>query len=119
MRNTRRRRVVLASVAVLVAIGVAGVLVAPAIGSIEVIDYYRVDDAKVLTVGVVSGPGTWTRVTQVDESPSTVVVTVRSVSVPFVAGSAVGQRLELEVALSQPLADRKVLDGTGHLVPAK
>jgi hypothetical protein len=113
----RRRAIALGTVTVVVAVGVVGTLAAPVLGSVDVIDYYRVADGNVLTVGVVSGAGTWTRVTQVDESASSVIVTVRSLSIPFLAGSAVGHRLELEVALSQPLADRSVIDATGHSVP--
>ena len=46
--------------------------------------------AATLVVGTVTGPGAWTRVTSVTESPSTVTITVSSLLVQLGPGAAVG-----------------------------
>jgi|SRR5450759_840651 len=68
----RRRRVALAIVVVLVALSVR------ALDSTLSIDSYRVVDDRTLAVRIGEGPGAWTRITNIAETPSTVSVTVSS-----------------------------------------
>jgi hypothetical protein len=61
----RRRRVALAIVVVLVALSVR------ALDSTLSIDSYRVVDDRTLAVRIGEGPGAWTRITNIAETPST------------------------------------------------
>jgi hypothetical protein len=100
----RRRWVVLA---VLVVIVIASIR---ALDRTMPIENYRVVDQQTLAVEIVTGPGSWTRVTGVTETPSSVTITVSSLQAPL-PGSAVGLWLELTVKLSEPLGNRSVVDG--------
>jgi hypothetical protein len=103
---TMRRRWVALAVLLLLVIGCAGLLDRP-----QPINYYRVDDDRTLVVGVTSGPGSWTRVTSVTETSTTVTVSVSSLTAPL--PSAGGQIIELTVHFSDPFADRTFIDGSG------
>ena len=76
------------------------------------IDYYRVLDPQMLGVETTGGEGSWTRITSVVETSSSVTIEVSSLSVPFLPGTADGSFLELGVRLSQPLGTRAVIDGS-------
>lgn len=76
------------------------------------IDYYRVDDEQTVVVGTVTGPGAWTRVTSVTETPSTVTITVSSLLLQIGPGSAVGVPVESVAKLHDPIGSRTVIDGS-------
>jgi hypothetical protein len=77
--------------------------------------YYRVVDERTLVVGTVTGPGAWTRVTSVIETPSTVTITVSSLLVQLGPGTAVGVPVESTAKLRDPIASRTVIDGSSGL----
>ena len=100
---------------------VAAILVALLLGAIRLQDqpttiyYYRLADEQTLVVGTTVGPWAWMRVTSVNETPSTVTITVSSLLAPM--GGSYG-RLELLVKLAAPLGSRAVVDGgTGLPIP--
>ena len=68
--------------------------------------YYRVLDQQTLVIGTDGGAPSWTRVTGVTETPSTITITVGSLP------SAAGDALEIVVKLSDQLGTRIVLDGS-------
>ena len=96
-RRLRRRWVV---VAVLVALLLGGIRLQDQPTTIY---YYRVVDQQTLVVGTTVGPWAWMRVTSVNETPSTVTITVSSLLAPM--GGSYG-RLELLVKLAAPLGSR-------------
>ena len=77
--------------------------------------YYRVVDEHTLVVGTVTGPGAWTRVTSVIETPTAVTITVSSLLVQLGPGTAVGVPVESTATLRDPIASRTVLDGSSGL----
>ena len=80
------------------------------------ITYARLLDEQTLALGTVTGSGTWTRVTQVRETPDEVVVAVSSLSAP-VPGAG-DDLAELTVHLAEPIGTRRVVDAnTGADVP--
>lgn len=107
------RRTVLAIVAVVVI--AFGVVVLPTAGQVSAIDWYRVDSSTAMTVSVTTGSFRWVRVTDTKEGETSVTVTVRDFEIQM-PGSSIGHPTELSVALTAPLGDRTVLDGTGHRV---
>jgi hypothetical protein len=76
------------------------------------IDYYRVLDPQTIGVETTGGEGSWTRITSVVETSSSMTIEVSSLSVPFLPGTTDGSFLELGVRLSQPLGTREVIDGS-------
>lgn len=76
---------------------------------------YRVIDDYTLGIGTVTGPGTWTRVTAVTETSSSISVTVNSLRAPL-PGTG-DDILELRVTLSAPIGGRTVIDANGLPVP--
>ncbi len=76
------------------------------------IDYYRVLDPQTIGVETTGGADSWTRITSVVETSSSVTIKVSSLSVPFLPGTADGRFVELSVRLSQPLGVRAVIDGS-------
>ncbi|MGH2406464.1 MAG: hypothetical protein ACRDF7_00105 [Candidatus Limnocylindrales bacterium] len=105
----RRRWIALIVVLVLVLTGVR------LLDSDSWIYYYRVVDDQTLVVGTTEGPGAWTRVTSVMETPSTVTITVSSFLFRPWAGTAVGIPVESIARLHDPLGSRTVLDGCSGL----
>ncbi|HWP64133.1 MAG TPA: hypothetical protein VNO86_11750 [Candidatus Binatia bacterium] len=82
------------------------------------LDYYRPVGDRIIVVGTITGAATWTRVSSVTETPSEVVVAVRSFRVPFVPASGVGIPIEFVITLGAPLGERTVIDASdGHAVP--
>lgn len=51
----------------------------------------------------------------VDESSSSIVITVKTLSVPFLPRSAVGYPIEFTIELDAPLGERTVSDGYSDL----
>lgn len=108
----RRRWVVLIAGVILVVLVVRLADVAFAISS------YRVIDGRTLAVETISGPWTWTRVTSLTETASSVTVGVSSISAPL-AGYG-GDIVEVTVNLRDPIGSRTVIDASsGHAVPRK
>jgi hypothetical protein len=105
-----RRRWVLAAVVVIVLISTIRLL-----DSASSISYYRIVDDRTLIVGTVTGPGAWTRVTSVTETPSTVTITVSSFLVRLGPGTGVGVPVESFTNLHDPIGNRTVLDGSTGL----
>lgn len=91
------------------------VTVARLLDSASRIDYYRVSDDRTLIVGTVTGPVAWTRVTSVSETPSTVTITVSSISIQLGPGTAVGYAVESVAKLRDPIGSRTVIDGSNGL----
>ena len=106
-----RRRWVVLAVVVLV-IGAAAVR---SLDSASWISYYRVLDEHTVVLGTDTGPGAWTRVTSVVETPSTVTITVSSFLVQLGPGTAVGVPVESTATLRDPIASRIVIDGSSGL----
>ena len=77
--------------------------------------YYRVVDDRTLVVGIITGPGAWTRVTSVTETPATVEITVNSLLVQLGPGTAVGVPVESVATLRDPIGTRTVIDGSSGL----
>jgi hypothetical protein len=112
MRPPRLWRRWVAVVAVVLVLAVAAVR---SLDSPSWIYYYRVVDERTLVVGTVTGPGAWTRVTSVTETPVTVTITVSSLLVQFGPGAAVGVPVESAAKLHDPIASRTVIDGSSGL----
>ena len=101
-----------------IALVAVAVLVVGAIRSLDSpswIFYYRVVDDHTLVVGTVAGPGGWTRVTSVTETPATVTITVSSLVVQIGAGTASGVLVESNATLRDPIGSRSVIDGSSGL----
>lgn len=76
------------------------------------LDYYRPVGDRIIVVGTITGRGTWTRVSSVTETPTSVVVAVRSFHIPFVPASGVGIPIEFVLTLAAPLDGRTVVDAS-------
>jgi hypothetical protein len=105
----QRRWVVAALVVVLVFIGYR------LLDSATWIYYYRVLDDRTLVVGTVAGPGAWTRVTGITETPTTITITVSSLFLQLGPGTAEGVPYESVAKLRDPIGDRSVVDGSSGL----
>jgi hypothetical protein len=84
-------------------------------GEHERLDGYRISGDNSIIVEGERGEGDWSRVVRVEESSTTVAVTVKTLTVPFVGRSAVGYPTEFTIQLNQPLGDRAVTDGFAEL----
>lgn len=112
MRLPRLWRRWVAVVAVVLVLAVAAV---HSLDSPSWIYYYRVVDEHTLVVGTVTGRNAWTRVASVVETPTTVTITVSSLSIQLGPGSTVGIPVESTVKLRDPIASRTVIDGSSGL----
>jgi hypothetical protein len=113
---TRRRRE--ATVAIALAVAVLAVLAVRALDSPSRLDYYRIVDDRTLVVGTDVGPGSWTRVTSIVETPSTITIAVGSFLIQPGPGAAEAVPLELTVDLGDPISARTVVDAsTGVAIP--
>jgi hypothetical protein len=108
MRLPRLRRRWIA-VAVVLVVLVAAVRL---LDSASWIYYYRVVDDQTLVVGTITGPGAWTRVTNVTETPATVTIIVSSLLIQFGPGTAVSVPVESFAKLHDPIGTRTVIDGS-------
>src|SRR5674476_1193551 len=82
------------------------------------IDSYRVVDDHTLAVRIGEGPGAWTRITNIAETPSTVSVTVSSFYFRPGPGTDEAIPVDLIVTLHDRIGTRTVIDGsTGLAVP--
>jgi hypothetical protein len=84
------------------------------------IDYYRLVDEHTLVVGAETEDRSWTRVTSVVETTTTVTITVRELQAPIrMGGTGVGGGgIELIVKLRDPIGSRTVVDGSSGEVVA-
>jgi len=102
-----------------VALGVVLVLALVSIRSLDrptSIDYYRVVGDRTLVIGVVSGPGTWTRPTTIDEAADKVTLEVSSLTAPLPGYG--DDAIEITVTLHEPIGSRPVVDAhSGQVVP--
>jgi hypothetical protein len=106
LARVRRRWITVAVVLLLVIVAVR------LLDSASWIYYYRVVDDQTLVVGTVTGPGAWTRVTNVTETPATVTIIVSSFLIQFAPGTAVGVPVESVATLRDPIGTRTVIDGS-------
>ncbi len=103
----RRRWVVVVAVLLLVAVMTVRFLDRP-----NPIDFYRVIDAQTIGLETSAGPGSWTRVTSVVETSSSVTVVVSTIEISFGPGAGVRSFVEATAKLNSPLGDRTVVDGS-------
>ena len=80
-------------------------------GQLEPVASFSLLDDDTLSLSLISGRLTWTRVIGVEETSDRVQVTVRSFQFPLLGGSALGIPVELQVDLARPLGEREVFDG--------
>ena len=79
---------------------------------------YSVIGPRAIAVKVYVAPCSWTRVTNVAESPTEVRVTVQTLPCPIAGpGTAALDARELAVSLATELGVRVVEDANGHPVP--
>ena len=107
--RVRRRWITVAVVLLLVVVAVR------LLDGASWIYYYRVVDDRTLVVGTITGPGAWTRVTSVTETPATITITVSSLLIRLGAGTAVGIPVESVAKLHDPIGSRTVIDGSSGL----
>ena len=111
--EVRRRWIVLAVVIVL-ALATLRLLYQPL-----TLDSYRVLDQQVLVVTGHGYHGAWTRLSEVDETESTVMVRVDAFTLVPGPSTGLGSPLDVVVRLAAPLGGRRVIDGsTGQEIPA-
>jgi hypothetical protein len=83
------------------------------------IDYYRLVGDRTIVLGALTGQVTWTRVSSVTETPTSVVVAVQSFRIQFGPGTGAAFPIELVLTLAAPLDGRTVVDAaTGAAVRA-
>jgi hypothetical protein len=111
----RRTRLARRWVVVVAIVLVLAVVAVRSLDSASWISYYRVVDERTLVVGTVAGPGAWTRVTNVIETPSSVTVTVSSLFIRLGPGTTEAVLVESTATLHDPLANRTVIDGSSGL----
>jgi hypothetical protein len=83
-------------------------------------DSYVQLDGRTIAVRVAHAPCSWTRVTDVDETPNEVRVKVETLPCPIpLPGTASMAMTELVVSLAGDLGTRVVHDAAGQTVPAR
>jgi hypothetical protein len=81
---------------------------------------YAVVDQRSIAVRVGVAQCSWTRVTNVTETPTEIRVTVETWPCPFpLAGAAYLAAEDLTVSLAEDLASRVVQDAGGQTVPSR
>ena len=113
--RTLRRRGSRAAVAA-IAIAVVVLVAIKGLDQPMPFSYARVVDDHTLVIGTVSGPGTWTRVTSVQEGSDRIVIGVSHLRAPL-PGTG-DDLMELTVHLGEPIGEKTVMDAsTGLDVP--
>lgn len=113
---SRSARSIETAIIVLIAVAVVVFVAIRLLDRPAPIFYARLVDEQTLAIGTVTGPGTWTRVTQVQETSENIVLGVSSLQTPL-PGTG-GDTKELTVHLTEPIGDRPVIDAnTGLIVP--
>ena len=83
-------------------------------------DFYVVVNQRTIAVRVAVAPCSWTRVTNVAETPTEVRVTVETWPCPIpLAGTGYLAARDLPVSLAADLASRVVEDANGQAVPSR
>lgn len=83
-------------------------------------DSYRVLDQRTIAVTVGVGPRSWTRVTNVTETPTEVRIKVESLSLPIpLPGTADLELRDLTISLADDLGARVVQDANGQAIPSR
>jgi hypothetical protein len=111
--KSRRRWIVLATILFVVfcLIGMAACTILVTDRAVQIF-YYRVVDQKTLVIGAETDNTSWTRVTSVVETATTVTITVKALPPPIRgAGGGGGQGIEFIVKLRDPIGSRTVVDG--------
>jgi hypothetical protein len=98
----------------LIVLGVIGVVLVVWLfvlepGNPRLLDDYALEDADTLRVGTTTIDAGWTRVTEVTETESEVLIVVKLFTWP-VPGGGPEERIEFVVDLDAPLGDRVVTD---------
>ena len=101
--GTRRRWAVLVSAVIAVVLALIG------LDGPLWIESYRVADVRTIAV-TVADAGQWTRVTSVEETATTVTVSIRMFRIQLGPGSDDGILRELTVGLRDPLGTRTLID---------
>ncbi len=104
------------------ALVVLGVLVAAQNSTVVApgMDSYAVVNQRTITVSVGVAPCSWTRVTNVAETPTEVRVRVETLPCPIPGpGTAALAVRELTVSLDADLGTRVVEDANGHALPLR
>ena len=107
IRAPRRRWVVVLAVLLIVAVLTIRFLDRP-----NPIDFYRVIGHQTIGLETSAGPGSWTRVTSVVETSSSVTVVVSTIAISFGPSADVRSFVEATAKLGSPLGDRTVVDGS-------
>ncbi len=105
-----------------VALVVVGILLLAQNSTVLVpdMDSYVVVDQRTIVVSVAVAPCSWTRVTDVAETPTDVRVKVETWPCPIpLAGTAELAAQDLTVSLAADLASRAVQDANGQAVPSR
>ncbi len=118
-RPTRVRRTFLIVVALVVVVG--ALLVAQnSTVLVPDMDSYAVVNQRTIAVKVAVAPCSWTRVTDVAETPTDVRVKVETWPCPLpFPGTAELANQDLTVSLTTDLASRAVQDATGQAIPLR
>jgi hypothetical protein len=81
---------------------------------------YAVVDQRTLTVSVGVAPCSWTRVTNVTETPTDVLVKVETLPCPIPGPSTAALAIrDLTVSLATDLGSRLVTDANGQAIPMR
>ncbi len=84
------------------------------------LDSYAVVNQRTISVRVAAAPCSWTRVTDVAETPTVVRIKVETLPCPIVGPSTAElASLDLTVSLADDLAARFVQDANGQAVPSR
>ena len=105
--RTRRRWVVLGVVMVLVVLASLRLLYQP----VTLRSYQEVDPQTLVVAGI-GAPGAWTHLDGVQETQSTVTISVSAFTLELGPHTDAGNLLEVEVHLTAPLGGRAVVDGS-------
>ena len=79
---------------------------------------YRVTDERTLVVTTGVGPGAWTRLGSVVETPESITITIRSFHFQLGTAPGLAVLVDIVVQLRDPIGDRQVIDGSlGTAIP--
>src|SRR3954470_373101 len=107
-RQFRRRWIALGVVLLLIFVSVRG------LDRPTPIWYYRVVNDRTLALGLVSGPGTWTRLTRSEERIDTITLGADSLTAPLPGYG--DDLIEITITLNDPIGAKSVIDASSGLV---
>ncbi len=85
-------------------------------GSPMRVDSYTVEGPSTIAVVAEKGRGDWVQLTDVVESEDEVLITVKQLEIPLLAGPADAELVRFVVELESPLGERIVNDGYGEVL---